>query len=167
MKADDSVVAGALAIQSAVIMWRSNNELDLEKLLAVIDVDDLYAQADTIDNQISFNNDIGVTYFFVQVSRRFFKCFSTFFLGCIWFERLQRCPSTIGWQVDWLWKLCRCWVPTTNSTGNLLLYKTYSTTVQWKIWWSRPCFTDQSSTSFPGLFHFSKIFQKFFFLIFY
>ena len=71
MKADDSVVAGSLAIQSAVAMWRQDNELDLAKLLAVIDVDDLFAQADTIDNQISFNNDIGVTYFFVQVQHHF------------------------------------------------------------------------------------------------
>ena len=53
-------------------MWRQDNELDLEKLLSVIDVDDLYAQADTIDNQISFNNDIGVTYFFVQVIPRIY-----------------------------------------------------------------------------------------------
>ena len=65
-KADDSVMAGSLAILSAVAMWGKNKELDLERVLAVIDMDDLFAQADMVDSQVSFNGDVAVTAFFVQ-----------------------------------------------------------------------------------------------------
>ena len=48
VKADDSVMAGALAISSAVSLWRKNNELNIDRLLEVVDLDDLYAQADQV-----------------------------------------------------------------------------------------------------------------------
>ena len=68
VKVDDSVMAGSLAISSAVSLWRKNNELNIDRLLEVVDLDDLYAQADQVEKQVSFNNDIAVTFFFVQAA---------------------------------------------------------------------------------------------------
>ena len=50
VKADDSVLAGSLALSAGVSLWRQNSNLDLEPLLKVVQIEDLFAQAEHDDN---------------------------------------------------------------------------------------------------------------------
>ena len=67
VKKDDSVLAGSLALSAGVALWRQNSNLDLEPLLKVVQVEDLFAQADSFERQLSFDNDVAITYWFIKV----------------------------------------------------------------------------------------------------
>ena len=67
VKKDDSVLAGSLALSAGVSLWRQNSNLDLEPLLKVVQVEDLFAQADSFERQLSFDNDVAITYWFIKV----------------------------------------------------------------------------------------------------
>jgi len=68
VKKDDSVLAGSLALSAGVALWRQNSNLDLEPLLKVVQVEDLFAQADSFERQLSFDNDIAITYWFIKAA---------------------------------------------------------------------------------------------------
>ena len=68
LKEDDSVLASSMAIVTAVRLWKLKPNLDLSELTAVVDIQDLFAQADSFDKQLSFDGDIVTTSYFIQVS---------------------------------------------------------------------------------------------------
>ena len=68
MKEDDSVLAGSLAVMGAVRLWKLKPTLDLEPLMKLIDIQDMFAQADSFDKQISFDSDPVTTSHFIKVS---------------------------------------------------------------------------------------------------
>lgn len=57
-----------MAIVTAVRLWKLKPNLDLSELTAVVDIQDLFAQADSFDKQLSFDGDIVTTSYFIQVS---------------------------------------------------------------------------------------------------
>ena len=68
LKEDDSVLASSMAMVTAVRLWKLKPNLDLSELTAVVDIQDLFAQADSFDKQLSFDGDIVTTSYFIQVS---------------------------------------------------------------------------------------------------
>jgi len=66
LKEDDSVLASSMAIVTAVRLWKLKPNLDLSELTAVVDIQDLFAQADSFDKQLSFDGDIVTTSYFIQ-----------------------------------------------------------------------------------------------------
>jgi hypothetical protein len=67
VKEDDSVLAGSLAILGASQLWRANPATDLAPLLKVVDIPDMFAQADSFDKQLSFDGDVMTTANFLKV----------------------------------------------------------------------------------------------------
>ena len=92
VKKDDSVLAGSLALSAGVALWRQNSNLDLEPLLKVVQVEDLFAQADSFERQLSFDNDVAITYWFIKVMNFYFLLGTIWilFLGCFGCQWLQR-----------------------------------------------------------------------------
>lgn len=68
VKQDDSVLAGSLAVLGAIMLWRGAPTADLAPLLKVIDIQDMFAQADSFDKQLSFDGDIVTTAHFIKVT---------------------------------------------------------------------------------------------------
>jgi len=66
VKEDDSVLAGSLAVMGAVRLWKLKPTLDLEPLMKLIDIQDMFAQADSFDKQISFDSDPVTTSHFIK-----------------------------------------------------------------------------------------------------
>jgi len=68
VKQDDSVMAASMAIVGAAQLWKGQPTTDLSPLLKVIDMQDMFAQADSFDKQVSFDGDVAVTGFFLTVN---------------------------------------------------------------------------------------------------